>query len=96
MTAHTSAGTRIHLLPRISHVSAREGDHGYGVWMALGGKRDQVVVKLNGRVMKRCVAADARAGYVDYYAERDGLFVLNKFKDGAVIYRSYGRVEITC
>lgn len=96
MAIHTAAGTRLHLLPRISHVSAREGDHGYGVYMGLGENRFQLVVTLNGRVMKHCVAADARAGYVDYYIQKDGELVINKFKDGAVVYRSHGRVEITC
>lgn len=95
MPINTAAGVRFYFARRLTHVSARQGDHGYKVWMALGDQRHDVVVKLDGRVIQNPIAADARAGYVDFIVERDGNLVVNKFDDGAVVHRGCGRVEIT-
>jgi hypothetical protein len=90
------AGATFYLLSRLTHMSVREGDHGYRNWIGLGDKRSSVVITLDGQVVRRCVAADARAGFVDYCADHNGSMVLNKFKDAPVYHRLYGRVEITC
>lgn len=89
-------GSRIIFRPRVARLSMRQGEYGYKAYMALGEDRYKVIVKLNGQVVSGCIRADADAGYVDYYAKRDGQMFLNNFKDSAVIHRSYGVVEITC
>lgn len=87
-------GSRIIFRPRVARISMRRGEYGYRAYMALGEHRYKVVIKLDGRVLDGCICADADAGYVDYYAKRNGQFILNSFKDSVVIHRSYGKVEI--
>ncbi|MGV6396972.1 hypothetical protein ACTUVN_002667 [Pseudomonas caspiana] len=96
MAVIVPTGTVIRLLPRIACLSSRVGEWGHKAYMALGEDRYKVIVKLNGQVVSGCIRADSDAGYVDYYAKRDGQMILNNFKDSAVIHRSYGVVEITC
>lgn len=91
------SGSEIYLLRRLSHVSSREGHHGFKQWSRLSQtEKSRLIVKIDGREIKRCVDADARFGYVDYLAQVDGKLLLNPFKNAAIVHRLYGSVEITC
>jgi hypothetical protein len=89
-------GSRIVLNPRITRLSIYPGDFGNKTYLRLGARQSGVKVHLNGREMRNCLVADARAGYVDFAIQRNGAVVLNKFRDGVVIHRAYGEVVITC
>lgn len=94
MVMMIAQGAVLYMLPRLTHVSVRPGDHGYRNWMALGESRRGLVVTLNGKAVERCIAADTRAGYVDFFIQHHGKLVMNKHRDGAVIHRLYGVVDI--
>jgi hypothetical protein len=93
--AYYPNGSTLYLAERITRLSSRKGEHGYRQWLMLNERQRQaIVVKVDGKVISRRISVDAKAGWVDFGARRNGQYIVNKFKDAVVIHRLYGRVEI--
>jgi hypothetical protein len=94
--AYYPNGSTLYLAERITRLSSRKGEHGYCQWLQLDERQRQaLVVKVDGKVINCCISVDAKAGWVDFGARRNGQYIVNKFKDAVVIHRLYGRVEIS-
>ena len=96
MPIRTTAGTQFYVRERVTRLSTRKGEYGNKAYLGLWPQVSDIVIRLNGKVIEHCIAADAVAGFVDCCVQRNGRFVLNPFKDSVAVYRLYGDVEILC